>query len=187
MAAAPLIAGTAVAVRVVHGSPVLFRHERPGYRGRPFVMYKFRTMTDERGPDGKLLSNEERVTRLGKVLRLTSLDELPELLNVLKGDMSLVGPRPLLKQYLAHYTAEQMRRHDVLPGITGWAQIHGRNVISWTSKFEHDVWYVDHVSLGTDLRILVRTLLKVVSSDDVNQEGYEGSDYFAGDRTEDID
>jgi sugar transferase EpsL len=186
-ALAPVMIGTAVAVRAVHGSPVLFTQQRPGHKGETFKILKFRTMTNERGPDGHLLPNEERVTRLGKLLRQTSLDELPELLNVLKGDMSLVGPRPLLIQYLEHYSPEQARRHDVKPGLTGWAQINGRNVISWEQKFRHDVWYVDHLSPLLDLRIIASTVAKVLARDSVNEEGLEGASYFAGSRTEDIE
>ncbi len=186
-ALAPIMIGTAVAVRAVHGSPVLFTQQRPGYKGQTFKILKFRTMTNDRGPDGHLLPNEERVTRLGKLLRQTSLDELPELLNVLRGDMSLVGPRPLLIQYLEHYSPEQARRHDVKPGLTGWAQINGRNVISWEQKFRHDVWYVDHLSPLLDLRIIASTVAKVIARDSVNEEGLEGASYFAGSRTEDIE
>ena len=186
-ALAPVMIGTAIAVRAVHGSPVLFTQQRPGHKGETFKILKFRTMTNERGPDGHLLPNEQRVTRLGKLLRQTSLDELPELLNVLKGDMSLVGPRPLLIQYLEHYSPEQARRHDVKPGLTGWAQINGRNVISWEQKFTHDVWYVDHLSPLLDLRIIAKTVIKVLARDAVNEEGLEGASYFAGSRTEDIE
>ena len=186
-ALSPVMIGTALAVRAVHGSPVLFTQQRPGHNGETFKILKFRTMTNDRGPDGHLLPNEQRVTRLGKLLRTTSLDELPELLNVIRGDMSLVGPRPLLIQYLQHYSPEQARRHDVKPGLTGWAQINGRNVISWEQKFAHDVWYVDHVSPLLDLRIIAKTVLKVLARDSVNEEGLEGASYFAGSRTEDIE
>ena len=186
-ALAPVMIGTAIAVRAVHGSPVLFTQQRPGHKGETFKILKFRTMTNERGPDGHLLPNEQRVTRLGKLLRQSSLDELPELLNVVKGDMSLVGPRPLLIQYLEHYSPEQARRHDVKPGLTGWAQINGRNVISWEQKFTHDVWYVDHLSPLLDLRIIAKTVIKVLARDAVNEEGLEGASYFAGSRTEDIE
>ncbi len=186
-ALSPLMIGTALAVRAVHGSPVLFTQQRPGFKGETFKILKFRTMTNDRGPDGHLLPNEQRVTRLGRLLRTTSLDELPELLNVIRGDMSLVGPRPLLIQYLQHYSPEQARRHDVKPGLTGWAQINGRNVISWEQKFAHDVWYVDHVSPLLDLRIIAKTVIKVLARDSVNEEGLEGASYFAGSRTEDIE
>ena len=186
-ALSPVMIGTALAVRAVHGSPVLFTQQRPGHNGETFKILKFRTMTNDRGPDGHLLPNEQRVTRLGKLLRTTSLDELPELLNVIRGDMSLVGPRPLLIQYLQHYSPEQARRHDVKPGLTGWAQINGRNVISWEQKFTHDVWYVDHLSPLLDLRIIAKTVIKVLARDAVNEEGLEGASYFAGSRTEDIE
>ena len=176
-ALAPLMAGTAVLVRATHGSPVLFRQPRPGYRGAPFDILKFRTMTNETDPVGNLLPPEQRVTLVGKVLRRTSLDELPELLNVLKGDMSLVGPRPLLMQYLKHYDDEQMRRHDVLPGITGWAQVNGRDEIDWETKFERDVWYVDNVSPALDLKILVMTVLKVLGQKNVGDDAHH---FFTG-------
>jgi lipopolysaccharide/colanic/teichoic acid biosynthesis glycosyltransferase len=166
---APLLAGIALVVRITMGSPVLFRQVRPGYRGKLFRMYKFRTMRDATGPDGRPAPDAERLTRLGRALRSTSLDELPELWNVLKGDMSLVGPRPLLPEYLPLYTPEQARRHDVRPGVTGWAQINGRNAISWEQKLALDVWYVDHQSLWLDLRILLLTLKKVLVREGINQ------------------
>jgi len=167
----PLLLGLAVAVRVKLGRPVLFQQQRPGLRGRPFKMLKFRTMTDERGADGILLTDAQRLTPFGRWLRSTSLDELPELLNVLRGEMSLVGPRPLLMEYLPLYSPDQTRRHDVRPGITGWAQVNGRNAISWDEKFKLDVWYVDHQSFWLDLKILLMTLHKVfirhgISADD---------------------
>jgi len=183
-ALAPVMAGTAVLVRATHGSPVLFRQQRPGFRGAPFDILKFRTMTNETDADGNLLPPEQRVTLVGKLLRKTSLDELPELLNVLKGDMSLVGPRPLLMQYLEHYDGEQMRRHDVLPGITGWAQVNGRDEITWEDKFERDVWYVDHVSPALDLKILVMTVLKVVSQQDVGDDAHH---FFTGSEKDEAD
>jgi lipopolysaccharide/colanic/teichoic acid biosynthesis glycosyltransferase len=157
------------AVRQSMGSPVLFRQVRPGYLGRPFRMYKFRTMRDARRPDGRPLPDVERLTAFGKFLRSTSLDELPELWNVLKGDMSLVGPRPLLPDYLPLYSHEQARRHDVKPGITGWAQVNGRNAIGWEEKLALDVWYVDHRSLPLDLRILFLTLKKVFLREGIDQ------------------
>lgn len=164
--AAPLLlpAGLVIAllVRIVNGSPVLFRQTRPGKDGRLFEMMKFRSMTDARDETGALLPDAERLTSLGRFLRSTSLDELPEFWNVLKGDMSLVGPRPLLVEYLERYDAEQARRHEVRPGITGWAQVNGRNAISWERKFALDVWYVDNRSLGLDLKILAMTLLQVI-------------------------
>ncbi|MDH5508320.1 MAG: sugar transferase, partial [Anaerolineae bacterium] len=150
----PMLLIVAILVRIFHGRPVLFRHRRPGLRGQPFTLYKFRTMTDKRDADGQLLSDAQRLTRLGRFLRAASLDEFPELYNVLRGEMSLVGPRPLLTQYLDRYTPSQARRHAVLPGITGWAQINGRNNVSWEDKFALDVWYVDNWSLLLDIKIL---------------------------------
>ncbi|WP_454757269.1 sugar transferase [Cupriavidus campinensis] len=149
-------------VRSRLGSPVFFRQTRPGRHGKPFEMVKFRTMTDARGADGQLLPDSERLTSFGRFLRATSLDELPELWNVVKGDMSLVGPRPLLMEYLPLYSPEQARRHDVRPGVTGWAQVNGRNALSWDEKFALDVWYVDHQSLWLDIRILWLTVRKVL-------------------------
>ena len=168
----PVLAGLALAVRRRLGSPVLFRQVRPGLHGEPFEMVKFRTMTDARGPDGALLPDAERLTPFGQFLRSTSLDELPELWNVVKGDMSLVGPRPLLMRYLDRYTPEQARRHEVRPGITGLAQVSGRNAISWEEKFALDVWYVDHASFWLDLKILVQTVLKVVRRDDIAADAH---------------
>lgn len=162
------------------GSPVLFRQIRPGLHGKPFVLYKFRTMTDARDEDGNLLPDELRLTPFGKFLRSTSLDELPELFNVLKGDMSLVGPRPLLMQYLDRYTPEQARRHEVKPGITGWAQINGRNALSWEEKFELDVWYVDNWSIWLDLKILLLTVLKVIKREGIHADGHATMPEFLG-------
>ena len=173
----PVMAGTALVVRAAHGSPVLFRQQRPGLNGAPFDILKFRTMSNETDADGNLLPPEQRVTLVGKILRRTSLDELPELLNVLKGDMSLVGPRPLLMQYLEHYNDEQMRRHDVRPGITGWAQVNGRDEITWEDKFERDVWYVDNLSSALDMKILVKTVLKVLGQQDVGDDAHH---FFTG-------
>jgi lipopolysaccharide/colanic/teichoic acid biosynthesis glycosyltransferase len=166
----PVVMVTAVAVRAVMGAPVLFRQRRPGLRGAPFICLKFRTMTDARDADGNLLSDVERMTLLGRFLRKTSLDELPQLWNVVRGEMSLVGPRPLLMEYLPNYTAEQHRRHDVPPGITGWAQINGRNAVTFGDRLKLDVWYVDHWSMWLDLRILARTVLAVVYSRGVRLE-----------------
>jgi lipopolysaccharide/colanic/teichoic acid biosynthesis glycosyltransferase len=157
-----------VLVRLKLGSPVFFKQLRPGLNCVPFTLIKFRTMTDERGPDGLLLPDADRLTRFGRFLRSTSLDELPEILNVLKGDMSLVGPRPLLMRYLPRYSAYQMRRHEARPGITGWAQINGRNAISWEQKFALDVWYVENRSLFLDLKILILTLKAVVFREGIN-------------------
>ena len=162
------------------GSPVLFRQVRPGLKGRPFTMVKFRTMTDELGPDGALLPDAQRLTPFGRFLRASSLDELPELWNVLKGEMSLVGPRPLLMEYLPLYTPEQARRHAVRPGITGWAQVNGRNAISWDDKFALDVWYVDHRSLWLDVRILWRTVRKVLVRDGISAAGEATMPKFTG-------
>lgn len=162
---APLLAIIALMVRAKLNSPVLFRQVRPGLGGRPFTIYKFRTMNDARGADGMLLADGERLTRFGRFLRSASLDELPELFNVLKGDMSLVGPRPLLMEYLDRYTPEQARRHEVKPGITAWAQVNGRNALSWEEKFAMDVWYVDHRSLRLDGKIFLRTIGKVLARD----------------------
>lgn len=162
------------------GVGVFFLQERPGKRNRIFKVIKFKTMTDEKGPDGNLLPDEERLTRVGKFIRSTSLDELPQLFNVLKGDMSLVGPRPLLPQYLTIYTQEQARRHEVRPGVTGWAQINGRNDITWKRKFELDVWYVDHLSFVLDLKILFLTLKKVMIREGVSKEGMATTEFFNG-------
>lgn len=162
------------------GSPVLFRQVRPGLQGIPFTMVKFRTMTDERGIDGALLPDAHRLTEFGRFLRASSLDELPELWNVLRGDMSLVGPRPLLMEYLPVYTPEQARRHEVRPGITGWAQVNGRNAISWKQKFDFDVWYVDNRNLILDLKILFMTIAKVLRRKDVKPDGGSEVEWFNG-------
>ena len=176
----PLLLVLAFSVWLVHGSPVLFQQKRPGYRSQPFMNYKFRTMTERRDAQGNLLPDAERLTRLGRFLRSTSLDELPELLNVLRGEMSLVGPRPLLLQYLDRYTPEQARRHDVLPGMTGWAQINGRNMLTWEEKFRLDIWYVDHWSLWLDLKILLQTFWKVLRREGISQSGQVSSEEFMG-------
>ncbi len=177
---APLMAGVALLVRTRLGSPVLFTQVRPGRHGRPFRMVKFRTMTDARDAHGRLLPDEVRLTRFGRFLRSTSLDELPELWNVLRGEMSLVGPRPLLMQYLPLYSDEQRRRHDVRPGLTGWAQVNGRNQSTWDDRFAQDVWYVDHVSFALDVKILARTVLKVLKRDGVSAEGHVTMPVFEG-------
>lgn len=176
----PLMLIVAAFVRLRLGSPVLFRQERPGYRERRFICLKFRTMRDAVDRHGRLLPDGERLTTLGKFLRRTSLDELPQLFNVLRGEMSLVGPRPLLNDYLPHYSPEQRRRHDCLPGITGWAQIHGRNAITWQEKFRLDVWYVDHWSFRLDCWILLRTVGKVLRPEGVNQPGHATFERFTG-------
>jgi lipopolysaccharide/colanic/teichoic acid biosynthesis glycosyltransferase len=176
----PLLLVLALLVRRKLGSPALFWQERPGRHGRPFMMVKFRTMTDAQGPDGAMLPDSLRLTPFGRFLRSTSLDELPELWNVLKGDMSLVGPRPLLMEYLPLYNVEQARRHEVRPGITGWAQVNGRNAISWEDKFKLDVWYVDNRSLWLDTRILWLTVKKVLGREGVSAAGEATMSKFTG-------
>ncbi len=172
-------------VRRKLGSPAFFRQTRPGMQGRPFNMIKFRTMTDARGADGELLPDADRLTPFGRFLRASSLDELPELWNVLKGDMSLVGPRPLLMDYLPLYSAEQSRRHEVRPGITGWAQVNGRNALSWDEKFKLDVWYVDNRSLWLDIKILWLTVRKVLVRDGISAAGEATMPRFVGSQTGD--
>lgn len=162
------------------GAGVFFYQERPGRDAKLFKVVKFKTMTDERDANGKLLPDKDRLTKVGKFVRSTSLDELPQLFNVLKGDMALIGPRPLLVQYLPLYSKEQARRHEVRPGISGWAQCHGRNAISWTEKFKLDVWYVDHVSLWTDLKVIWITIMKVLKRADISQEGQATMEAFNG-------
>jgi len=176
----PGLALVALAVHFKLGSPVLFRQQRPGLHGRPFTMYKFRTMTDTRDDQGVLLPDAGRLPAFGRFLRSTSLDELPELLNVLKGDMSLVGPRPLLLQYLHRYTPEQMRRHEVKPGITGWAQVNGRNALTWEQKFALDVWYVDNQSFWLDLKIIALTVWTILKREGINQPGHISMPEFIG-------
>ncbi len=176
----PLLLATALAVRLRLGEPVLFRHVRPGQHGRPFTLLKFRTMTEARDAAGKLLSDADRLTFLGRFLRRFSLDELPQLWNVLRGDMSLVGPRPLLMQYLDRYSAQQARRMLLKPGITGWAQVNGRNALSWDEKFALDAWYVDHQSTWLDLRILVLTLARVLTGQGISQDGHATMAEFTG-------
>ncbi|MFC5406787.1 sugar transferase [Cohnella soli] len=176
----PVLIVTAILVRVKLGSPVLFKQQRPGLHGRPFNMYKFRSMTSQRDAQGQLLPDDVRLTRFGQTLRKLSLDELPQLWNVVKGEISLVGPRPLLMEYLPLYTEAQARRHHVKPGITGWAQVNGRNAISWEQKFELDTWYVDHYSFRLDLKILFLTLKKVVRSEGVSSGGHVTMPVFRG-------
>lgn len=176
----PTVIVLALLVRLRIGSPTLFTQRRPGLHGRLFTLLKFRTMTDSRWPDGRLLPDAERLTRFGRWLRATSLDELPELWNVLIGDMSLVGPRPLREEYLPLYSAEQARRHDVRPGITGWAQVNGRNAITWEEKFVLDTWYVDHRTLWLDLRILGRTVGQVATSDGISHDSHDTMPWFTG-------
>ena len=181
---APLMLAVAIAVRLGLGKPVCFVQERPGRHGVPFRMIKFRTMREAVDDRGRPLPDEERLTRLGAFLRATSLDELPELWNVLRGEMSLVGPRPLLMEYLPRYSAEEARRHEVKPGITGWAQVNGRNALSWEEKFRLDVWYVDHASLRLDLEIIARTLWKTIKRDGISQSGHATMPVFMGSKPE---
>jgi len=176
----PVFALVALAVRASLGSPVIFKQRRPGIHERPFTLYKFRTMRDARDAQGALLPDSRRLTRLGAFLRATSLDELPELVNVLRGDMSLVGPRPLLMEYLPLYSPEQRRRHDVRPGVTGLAQVNGRNALTWREKFALDIEYVDHVSVGLDLRILLLTIGSVVRSEGISHSGHVTMQPFRG-------
>jgi len=176
----PILLIVALIVRFKLGSPILFKQMRPGLHAKPFALYKFRTMTDKRGGDGQLLPDAERLTRFGRFLRASSLDELPELFNVLKGDMSLVGPRPLLMQYLPRYTPVQARRHEAKPGITGWAQVNGRNAITWEEKFKLDVWYVDNWSLWLDIKIIAMTVWKILKREGISQPGQATMAEFKG-------
>jgi lipopolysaccharide/colanic/teichoic acid biosynthesis glycosyltransferase len=176
----PLLGLLALVIRIKLGTPIFFRQQRPGLHGRPFTLIKFRTMTDKRDAQGSLLPDAERLTKFGQFLRASSLDELPELWNVLKGEMSLVGPRPLLMQYLPLYTPEQTRRHEARPGITGWAQVNGRNTLSWEEKFALDVWYVDNHTFWLDMKIIFLTLWKIVKRDDINQPGQATMKPFEG-------
>jgi sugar transferase EpsL len=179
----PVFLVVVVLVRLKLGSPVVFRQQRPGWRGRPFTMFKFRTMTDARDAAGHLLPDAQRLTPLGRLLRSTSLDELPEFWNVLRGEMSLVGPRPLLMAYLTRYSPEQARRHAAKPGITGWAQINGRNATTWEDRFTLDAWYVDHQSLWLDLRIIASTVGKAIRREGINQAGQATMEEFRGNGT----
>jgi sugar transferase EpsL len=178
----PIIFVIAILVRIFIGTPILFKQQRPGYKGRPFLIYKFRTMTNRVGRDGSLLPDAERLTRIGHLLRSLSLDELPELFNIVRGEMSFVGPRPLLMEYLPLYSPEQARRHDVVPGLTGWAQVNGRNTLDWPARFAMDTWYVDHWSFWLDIRIIFLTLGKVISREGINQEGQSTVEYFKGEK-----
>lgn len=175
-----LAAGVAIVIWLRLGQPILYRQQRPGLGGRPFVLLKFRTMTDAHDERGQLRPDAQRLSGFGRWLRSTSLDELPSFLNVLRGDMSIVGPRPLLMAYLDRYTPEQARRHEVRPGITGWAQVHGRNALSWDEKFKLDVWYVDHVSPALDATIIAKTLLKVVEREGITAAGHSTAPEFTG-------
>jgi len=176
----PIMLIISLVVGFAHGFPILFQQKRPGYKGEVFTIYKFRTMKNIKDKEGKLLPDEKRMTKFGRFLRSTSLDELPELFNVLKGEMSLVGPRPLLEEYLPRYNVDQFRRHEVLPGITGWAQIHGRNAINWQEKFELDLWYVDHWSLWLDIKIILLSLSKVIRREGITQPGQTTAELFMG-------
>jgi sugar transferase EpsL len=180
---APVLGVAALAIRLILGRPVIFAQRRPGRHGRPFVLYKFRTMSGARGADGRLLPDPDRLTPLGRLLRRTSVDELPGLVNVIRGDMSLVGPRPLLMEYLALYTREQARRHEVRPGITGWAQLNGRNTLRWEHRFALDVWYVDHQSFWLDTRILLQTVWKALAQTGYSQPGEGTEEHFRGRET----
>jgi lipopolysaccharide/colanic/teichoic acid biosynthesis glycosyltransferase len=177
---APLLMGLVILVRVKLGSPVFFKQARPGLFGRPFDMLKFRSMTSEKDQEGNLLPDDQRLTKFGRFLRASSMDELPGLWNVLIGNMSLVGPRPLLMEYLPLYSADQAKRHNVRPGITGWAQVNGRNTLSWEDKFILDVWYVEHQSTWLDIKILFLTVLKVVKKEGISQQGQATMQKFTG-------
>ena len=177
---APIFAAIALLVWITMGSPVLFRQLRPGLHGEPFIIFKFRTMKEIRNEQGELFPDEMRITAIGRFLRKTSLDELPEVFNVIKGEMSLVGPRPLRMEYLDRYTSEQARRHEVKPGITGWAQVNGRNAISWEEKFKYDVWYVDNWSLFLDIKILCLTVIKVLKREGISANGHATMPAFLG-------
>jgi len=178
----PVILLVAILVRIFLGSPVLFRQTRPGYKAKSFTVYKFRTMTHTRDGQGNLLPDDLRSTRLGKFLRSSSLDELPELFNILRGEMSLVGPRPLLMEYLPLYSPEQMRRHDVHPGLSGWAQVNGRNALDWQTRFALDVWYVDHWSFWLDIKIIFMSLWKAIQREGISQPGQATTEYFKGNK-----
>lgn len=176
----PVLLATAVLVRIKLGSPVIFKQKRPGKDEKIFTLYKFRTMTDKKDKDGNLLPDEVRLTSFGKKLRATSLDELPELFNILKGDMAVVGPRPLLVRYLSRYTKEQHHRHDIRPGLTGYAQAHGRNAISWEEKFKMDIWYTHHVTFKTDIEILFATIRTVFAKEGINSQSSVTMEEFMG-------
>lgn len=179
--ASPIMACIAIVLWVKNGRPVIFKQKRPGYHGEIFTLYKFRTMrTDAMNPQGNVRTDNERITGIGRFLRSTSLDELPELINILTGEMSLVGPRPLLVAYLERYTPEQRRRHDVLPGMAGWAQINGRNLLTWEQKFSYDLWYVDHWSLWLDIKILALTIWKVLKREGISPAGQATMEEFLG-------
>lgn len=176
--ALPLMAVIGILVKIKIGSPIYFKQKRPGLHGKPFTIYKFRTMTEQRDTHNRLLEDSRRLTSFGKILRSASLDELPELFNVFKGDMSLVGPRPLLMKYLNRYTPEQMRRHDVKPGMTGWSQVHGRNAISWDEKFKYDIWYVNNYNFLLDVKISLITISKIVKREGITHFGQATMEEF---------
>ncbi|RIN41980.1 sugar transferase [Staphylococcus simulans] len=180
LVSAPILVGASVAIAKSMGRPVLFKQQRPGLNGEPFYIYKFRTMTDARDDQGELLPDEQRMTKVGSFIRKTSIDELPQLINVIKGDLSLVGPRPLLMEYLPLYSDEQKKRHLVKPGITGWAQVNGRNAISWEAKFKLDVWYVENQSFKLDMYILYKTFINVLNSKDVSAKDHVTMEKFRG-------
>jgi sugar transferase EpsL len=176
----PVFSFISISIFLLMGRPILFKQKRPGYKGRPFNLLKFRTMNNKRNSNGQLLPDRKRLTKLGRLLRTTSLDELPEILNVINREMSLVGPRPLLLRYLRRYSSDQARRHDMIPGLTGWAQINGRNALSWEEKFKLDVWYVDNWSIWLDIRIIIKTVDKVLRREGINQSGEETMSEFVG-------
>ena len=178
----PIILATAIYVRVFIGTPILFKQQRPGYKGQPFFIYKFRTMTNRITRDGSLLPDAERLTSFGHLLRSLSLDELPGLFNIVRGEMSFVGPRPLLMEYLPLYSPEQARRHEVVPGLTGWAQVNGRNAVDWPTRFNMDIWYVDNWSFWLDVKIIFLTVWKVISREGINQKGQSTVEYFKGEQ-----
>ncbi|MCE5025057.1 sugar transferase [Staphylococcus simulans] len=180
LVSAPILVGASVAIAKSMGRPVLFKQQRPGLNGEPFYIYKFRTMTDARDDQGELLPDEQRMTKVGSFIRKTSIDELPQLINVIKGDLSLVGPRPLLMEYLPLYSDEQKKRHLVKPGITGWAQVNGRNAISWEAKFKLDVWYVENQSFKLDMYILYKTFINVLNRKDVSAKDHVTMEKFRG-------
>jgi len=185
--ASPLFLFGVLVVRFAMGRPIYFRQHRPGYKGEPFVLYKFRTMREARDASGRALPDAERLTRWGLLLRRTSIDELPQLINVLKGDMSMVGPRPLLMEYLPLYSSDQMRRHDVRPGITGWAQVNGRNALRWEERFRLDVWYVEHCSFWLDMKILALTAKKVIVREGISAAGEATMPTFTGSSSGDVE
>ncbi len=178
----PILLLTAILVRIFLGTPILFKQKRPGCKGRPFFIYKFRSMRDAADRAGNPLPDSERLTRFGRILRSLSLDELPELFNILRGEMSFVGPRPLLMEYLPLYSPEQARRHDVVPGLTGWAQVNGRNALDWAARFNLDVWYVDNWSFGLDIKIIWMTVWKTISREGINQQGQATMEAFKGEK-----